>query len=815
MKRYELNDLLPYLTYEDDVMILKDGRISMGFTVQGAEYESWREEEFESATKTMVATMREMPLNTNITKVDIYYNDYNKIEPTTERYIDEKRVEHFNSREKLAHKSYIFLTITPEKWRKPIANSTTFSRKGNVSQKGLEKINELKALAKAKADTFLSLTTAIKDVEIKKMTYEELKNNIFQYLNLDFRHQADGAYNNIDTTGNYLQVGDKLVACRTLVGQGDRLFYTREKNYLGDNGVENSYAYNIHFDLRIPHIVVTSVEKVDLEKEMRPFKTEVVANKGKNPNSPFNARSIERAMEVEANLSEIRARNDDFVKLAVNVFTWGNNIEEIKKYTERTEVAIKSIEQAKYNNEQWDIANLFFGCVPGNYSEIYRFLKMPAENAFTYFQYFDEYKSDKRGELMTDRFGTPIYVDLMHPEMDNKNRIIIGPSGSGKSFSSGAIITTAVEKQDIVIIFDKGGTYKNLMKTLNGQYFEHTDENPMRLNPFACDVDEQGNYIYDTDKINVITSFIKLIWKNKENDETVNNAEGSVLQKWVRGYYDYVNNVKEVPTLKKFVVWIRADLKAHKEANDQEYMDAVSQVNLPNFMTALEPFTDGIYAEIFNNEHVMDLSNYEIITFDLETVQKDSVLYPVIAMLLIEMVLGHIKKFPEKEKHVILDEAWSMFVGEMLRFIEYLYRTIRKHKGECTVITQSADDISNSELSQALLNNTQIYIILSHKGKKVDALYKIGMDEMEVKKVQSMRSYWNIDSEKGIKGGRELYIRRTGVGSNVYAMEVPIEQYVLLTSHPDERNHFNKLQEKYPLNRAIAEWVNDKKAKVI
>ena len=345
----------------------------------------------------------------------------------------------------------------------------------------------------------------------------------------------------------------------------------------------------------------------------------------------------------------------------------------------------------------------------------------------------------------------------------------------------------------------------------------------MRFNPFATEMDPDGLYILSPDKKIVLVTFIKLLWKSTEHQEYLTKAENSLLLIWLEAYYDHLNEQKKVaandekipvPTLRGFVYFIKTFHETKIKEKDAEYLRQKEFFNVNHFHTVMHPFIEGNYAEIFNAEDVLELSNYPLICFDLEGVQQDKTLYPIITMLVIELVFTHIAKFPDNLKHVILDEAWSFFTGEMAEFIALMYRTIRKNNGTATIITQSAQDILDSELANALIQNTQIYIILDHKGKSTEPLRKIGLEDFHIRKIESIRKHWFIDHKTGIKGGRELFIKREDKSYNIYAIEVPIEQYVLLTSHPPERNHFNKLQKKYPLSRAIEEWKRDKEAMV-
>lgn len=818
-----LSNMLPYLGYEDEAMILKDGRICFFYEVDGVEYEGWKEEDYQAMVDLMEASLREMPLGTTLTKTDIYFRKQNQLKPINQSYIEAKRVEHFNKRKSLEHQSYIVLSFAHEKAQKPTPNSTILARKGkNLPAILLKGIQERIIKAKAKASEFYSLMNEMHGVTFRKMPLEEIKLSICRYLDLDFEKEQIDVSSEIEKKHNYLQVGNQIVSAISLYGQGETLMPFTERRY-NDKGFINPYATSIHFPLQVPHIVTTTLTTVDMEKTLKPFKTEVLINKQLSGNSPLTRGSNDRALMVEQSIDEVRRRKDGFVELSVNILLFSDNYEEMQQSIEKTQQAIKSIYQAKYLKESWDIANIFFSSLPGNGWETVRTLMMPTKNALPYFHFMKPYISDESGELLTDRFGRPTRVDLNRSDLTSKNRLIVGPTGSGKSFTEGVFISTAHERGEIQVIIDKGGSYKNLIKSLDGQYFEHKADSPMRFNPFATEMDPDGLYILSPDKKIVLVTFIKLLWKSTEHQEYLTKAENSLLLIWLEAYYDHLNEQKKVaandekipvPTLRGFVYFIKTFHETKIKEKDAEYLRQKEFFNVNHFHTVMHPFIEGNYAEIFNAEDVLELSNYPLICFDLEGVQQDKTLYPIITMLVIELVFTHIAKFPDNLKHVILDEAWSFFTGEMAEFIALMYRTIRKNNGTATIITQSAQDILDSELANALIQNTQIYIILDHKGKSTEPLRKIGLEDFHIRKIESIRKHWFIDHKTGIKGGRELFIKREDKSYNIYAIEVPIEQYVLLTSHPPERNHFNKLQKKYPLSRAIEEWKRDKEAMV-
>ncbi|MCR5890677.1 hypothetical protein LRS06_23390 [Hymenobacter sp. J193] len=72
------------------------------------------------------------------------------------------------------------------------------------------------------------------------------------------------------------------------------------------------------------------------------------------------------------------------------------------------------------------------------------------------------------------------------------------PWGSGKSYTFGNLIVQRFEKGARQIIMDVGGTYRNVLQSLNGEdfdhtYFEYDPQRPIEFNPFIVPRDASGS----------------------------------------------------------------------------------------------------------------------------------------------------------------------------------------------------------------------------------------------------------------------------------------------------------------------------------
>jgi hypothetical protein len=813
MKKCSIIDVIPFLGREDQVFILRDGRVAVMFKVIGYQYESLSERKIIELNQKVKAFINDLPDYANIQKIDVYYKKESSLE-FDDSFIGSELKKAIRERDVLEIKSYISLQLIPDHLKKktnPMGNF--FSKSGlYLGKDPFKGIDRRKQEAATFGEDLKKLIESIEGCIVSSVDEKEYEEFLFQYLNLDFNTNYGGLVNMIDSSNEeVLKIGDKLVSVVSYVEQGEYFCDTQEKRYIGENSVNHPFSFGLGLDLGFEHITVTNLRKYEKDTGLKPFQKEVTVNKNL-PDIPIFNNVRMRAMVVQQFFDDVAQSSDSLVDVSIQVIIWGRSSSERNEKVGDAVRGFKKMANGRGVVESYDAANLFFCCQPLNGSEVYRSILMPADFACGYLNFEGNYRSDQKGELLCDRFGEYNLVDLSHEMMNSKNAILIGPSGSGKSFSEGYFIAQGVIRNEIQVIIDKGGTYKNLIAALGGVYFEHTEESPFKVNPFQAELDKNGNYIIDDDKILLIRTFIAILWKNKENEERFSTLESSVLTELIPMYYKSASSKKEVPCLSNFAVWLNS-IKDNKEIADEHL---ALRFDFNNLLIVMKPYTEGIYANILNNQESMSLTDNKLICFDLESLQRDKTLYPVVTMLLIDLILQHIKKNKKIMKRIILDEAWSFFSGDMAEFIGYMYRTIRKNNGSVTVITQSANDIKECAVGKELVINTALFIILNHTGQNVELLKEVfTFEDSDIKMVNSLRKDWEMDRYLRKKGGRELFIKRIGVDSKVYALEVPDVIYPLLTSHPKEREHFNELQKKYDFNRAIFEFVQNRRAKVV
>lgn len=197
---------------------------------------------------------------------------------------------------------------------------------------------------------------------------------------------------------------------------------------------------------------------------------------------------------------------------------------------------------------------------------------------------------------MVDRVtGKPLHIDISDLPMKrgiitNRNKFILGPSGSGKSFFTNHMVRQYYEQNAHVLLVDTGNSYLGLCEMINrkthgedGIYFTYTTENPIAFNPFYV---EDG--VFDIEKKESIKTLILTLWKR--DDEAPTRAEEVALSNAVSSYIELITKDSSVtPCFNTFYEYVKTDYREHLQEKNVREKD----FDIDNFLNVLEPYYKG------------------------------------------------------------------------------------------------------------------------------------------------------------------------------------------------------------------------------
>ena len=350
------------------------------------------------------------------------------------------------------------------------------------------------------------------------------------------------------------------------------------------------------------------------------------------------------------------------------------------------------------------------------------------------------------------RLGQTMQVDPFANPSGNFNGIVVGTSGSGKSFFLNELTFGNLLTGGRVWILDVGRSYQKLCGMLGGQYIEFTDRANLSLNPFALvkDIDEDmemlqpvlAQMIYPSRRLDDfeasnLQSHIKSLWYDHAQRTTIDQLAQSLINNCALGG---PNPQGDEPDWQQRIAGMGSEERA-------QYCDK----RIRDMGVALFPWTsEGSYGKYFSNGCNIDFTS-NFIVLELEELKAKKALQSVVMLLLMyritqDMYVGD----RSRSKVVIIDEAWDLMgQGDAGQFIEAGYRRARKYGGAFWTATQSVEDYFKSPTALAAFENADCTFLLRQKPESIEKLAASGkfvMDEetkrqlVSVKKVEGRYS---------------------------------------------------------------------------
>jgi conjugation system TraG family ATPase len=384
----------------------------------------------------------------------------------------------------------------------------------------------------------------------------------------------------------------------------------------------------------------------------------------------------------------------------------------------------------------------------------------------------------------------------------NRNKFILGPSGSGKSFFTNHMVRSYYEQGAHVVLVDVGHSYKGLCDLVGGYYFTYSESDPIQFNPFYL---TDGD-VLDTEKKESIKTLLLALWK--KDDENFRRSEYVALSNALTLYYSHLDRNPDIfPCFNSFYDFLMSEYMQVLENGKVKEKD----FDVGNFLYVLNPYyKGGEFDYLLNSRENLDLLHERFIVFELDAIKDHAILFPVVTLILMEMFISKMRKLKGIRKVLLIEECWKAISKDgMADYIKYVFKTVRKFFGEAIVVTQEVEDIISSHIvKQAIINNSDCKILLdqSKYQNKFDAIQELlGLTDKEKAQVLSMNKA--NDPKRKYK---EVFISLGGQHSKVYRTEVSPQEYYAYTTEESEKLLVQEYAQKYgSVQKGIAMLVQD------
>ena len=750
-------------------------------------------------------------------KQDIFITE--KYEPDIRRdelsFLSRSFERHFNERPYLHHTCYLFLTKTTKERSRQQSNWNTLCR-GFLVPKEIRDKETVERFMEA-VGQFESIVNDSGLVRLERLTTEEITGTenepgiIERYLTLS----ADGTtmLQDMQLNPDGMRIGDKRLCLHTLSdldylpgkvrtdGRYERLSTDRSDCRL-------SYAAPVGVMLPCDHIYNQWIFIDDSNENLSRFEK---AAKNMQSLSRYSRSNQINKEWLDEYLNEAHSNGLQSVRCHCNIVAWAENGDELRRVKNDVGSALALMECTPHHNTT-DLPALYWAGIPGNEADF------PAEETFYTFTgqalCFFTAETCYRNSLspfgirMVDRLtGKPVFLDISDLPMKkgvvtNRNKFILGPSGSGKSFFTNHLVRQYWEQGTHILLVDTGNSYKGLCDLIHqktggddGIYFTYKENDPISFNPFFTE-----DYQYDIEKRDSIKTLILTLWKRE--DEPPRRSEEVALSNAVSLYIEKIRKNRKIkPNFNSFYDFVRKDYRkvlADKNVREKDF-------DVDGFLNVLEPYyKNGEYGYLLNSDKELDLLNKRFIVFELDVVKDNPILFPVVTIIIMETFINKMRRLQGIRKMILIEEAWKAIAKEgMANYIRYLFKTVRKFYGEAVVVTQEVDDIISSPVvKETIINNSDCKILLDQRKyqNKFDQIQNLlGLTDKERSQILSI----NLANAAN-RLYKEVWIGLGGTQSAVYATEVSAEEYLCYTTEETEKLELTRLTEKLGGNIELA-----------
>lgn len=798
-KSTTLESRFPLLAVENNCIISKDADITACFEVRLPELFTVASAEYEAIHSAWHKAIKTLPDFTIVHKQDWYIKeDYDpEMDKDVQSFLARSYQRHFNERPFLNHYCYLFLTKTTKERMRMQSNFSSLC-KGVLISKEIRDKEIVHRFMEAVAQ-FERIINDCGFVKISRMREEDILGEqgrpglLEEYLTLS--KESGTSMQDIVLGSEEIRVGNNRLCLHTLSDTEDLpSSVSADKRYeklsTDRSDCRLSFASPVGLMLNCNHIYNQYLFLDNSEENLQKFE--------KSARNMHSLARYSRANQInkewiERYLNEAHSFGLSSIRAHFNIIAWSDDPSELKQLKNDCGSALALME-CKPRHNTTDTAALYWAGMPGNAGDFpseesfYTFIE-PALCFFTEETNYHDSPSPF-GIKMADRLtGKPIHLDISDLPMKrgiitNRNKFILGPSGSGKSFFTNHMVRQYYEQGAHVLLVDTGNSYQGLCGLINGKtqgedgvYFTYTEDNPIAFNPFYTD-----DGVFDIEKRESIKTLILTLWKR--DDEPPTRSEEVALSNAVSGYIEKIKRDDAFPSFNGFYEYVQGDYRnvlIEKQVREKDF-------DIANFLNVLEPYyKGGEYDYLLNSDKQMDLLSKRFIVFEIDAIKEHKILFPIVTIIIMEVFINKMRRLKGIRKLILIEEAWKAIAKEgMANYIKYLFKTVRKFFGEAIVVTQEVDDIIQSPIvKESIINNSDCKILLDQRKymNKFDEIQTmLGLTDKE--KAQVLSINMNNDASRLYK---EVWIGLGGTHSAVYATEVSAEEYLAYTTEETEK----------------------------
>ncbi len=318
----------------------------------------------------------------------------------------------------------------------------------------------------------------------------------------------------------------------------------------------------------------------------------------------------------------------------------------------------------------------------------------------------------------------PIFYD--RNKNDNYNALVLGRSGSGKSFfvKREILMTRLRFPKDHIYIIDPDGEYAYITEQLGGEVIDLRPGNGIYMNPLDLNID--NTYSKDENPIvtksDLVTSLVETMMGG---GVILNSKSKGILDRCVlRIYQPYLDHLETLPP-DRMGNKVTIDRNACPTLQDlYDMLLKQQEYEAQEIAISIEAYITGSF-DTFAHRTNIDSSN-TFINFNIRGLGQNMLdlgLRICMSELWNRMITN---RASNTWTRMFIDEFHNLLSTDIsAQFCKKLWKQARKWMGAPTGITQNTEDLLESSAARAIINNSGLVVLLNQSELDQDVLGQI------------------------------------------------------------------------------------------
>ena len=468
--------------------------------------------------------------------------------------------------------------------------------------------------------------------------------------------------------------------------------------------------------------------------------------------------------ELGKAIEEIELHGNYFGQFSLSVVVYDRDLRTVERAVAEF-YKVFSVHDAQLYDERFNLLNAFLAAVPGNHAFNLRYLYLLNSNYADLSFLFTLNSGETRNAHLQKEYlavletnhGTPYYLNLHYG--DTAHSMILGRTGSGKSFLLNFLITNLQKYDPYTFIFDVGGSFASLTQLFGGSYLRLGREsaaftiNPFCLPPTKPNLDFLALFLKVllgpyADKLDPATE--RELYEQIENLYSLDPALRTL---------DVLGNTLPRPVTNALAKWMRG----------------------------------GQFGYLFDNsQDTISFSRFQC--FDFQQMSR----YPELLEPLLFYILHRANQviadgqISSSFKAFFIDEAWVFLRNASIqRYVTEALKTWRKHNAAMILSTQSLDELKRSEILDIIIESCATKIFLPNPDMD-QHLYRgqFHLNDTEVDLISSLIP-------------KQQFLLKTPALAKVANLHVDRRSYWLYTNDPYDNRKRQEAFDKYGFEKGL------------